>query len=245
MKTPRVIDDNKNLDSLVSKADVFASIPSALPDYAKVIDVCKNPNVSAIELYNLINADPCLTVIMQNLFIYLYPGSIKKFTSLEKIIIALNINTIKNVALDGAKEFSSLKHKGSAKLWRQSLMTAVCSLLAAKERGIQAGRRQVYWTAGLISGLGKIESLSAPLHDVVLYSSTQNDYNGEYADLVYNTAVSAFYAGQIMKNQAIKKPDESVFKKLKIPPDFFEAFKDDIIIKTKKIENFILPGAIA
>ncbi|MFW6138416.1 MAG: HDOD domain-containing protein [Spirochaetota bacterium] len=142
------------------------SMPSLSITMAKILEVTKNPQVTAKDLNKVINLDPVLTGKVLKLVNSAYYGLPNKVTSLVNAIIMLGINTIKNLALSSAvlanmkkkNRFKSLNGDG---FWRHSIGVGVGAKLIASKIGIPTNQREQYFIGGLLHDVGKI-----PLNEV-------------------------------------------------------------------------------
>ena len=142
------------------------SMPSLSITVAKILEVTKNPQVTAKDLNKVINLDPVLMGRVLKLVNSAYYGLSNKVTSLVTAIIMLGINTIKNLALSTAilgqmkskKKFKALNVDG---FWRHSIGVGVASKLIAEKIGVPTNLREEFFIAGLLHDIGKI-----PMNDL-------------------------------------------------------------------------------
>lgn len=147
------------IEGIIEKID---KLPSLSPTVAKVIEVANNLNSSPRELVTVIKMDPVLTGKVLKLVNSAYFALSQEVTSLERAIIMLGLNTIKNLALSTAvlDQFSSKKFKISGfnidEFWKHSLAVAVASKVMAVKLNIPKLYREEFFIAGLIHDLGKL-----------------------------------------------------------------------------------------
>jgi len=142
------------------------TMPSLSITVSKILEVTKNPRVTAKDLNKVISLDPVLVGKVLKLVNSAYYSLPNKVTSLVNAIIMLGINTIKNLALSTAvlgnmkkkDRFKSLNVDG---FWRHSIGVGVASKLIAVKIGIPANRREEYFIGGLLHDIGKI-----PLNEI-------------------------------------------------------------------------------
>jgi len=142
------------------------SMPSLSITVAKILEVTKNPLVTAKDLNKVITLDPVLMGKVVKLVNSAYYGLSNKVTSLVTAIIMLGINTIKNLALSTAvlgnmrnkSQFKALNVDG---FWRHSIGVGVASKLIAQKIGVPSNLREEYFISGLLHDIGKI-----PLNDL-------------------------------------------------------------------------------
>jgi len=135
-------------------------IPALSPTIAKIVEITNNMNSSASDLVTAIKLDPMLTVKILNLINSAFFGMSEKVTSINRAIILLGMNTIKNLALS-AEVLSSFNPGAGGgfsveKFWEHSLATAVCCKLLAKRLIRDPNKIEEYFIAGLIHDIGKI-----------------------------------------------------------------------------------------
>ena len=142
------------------------NMPSLSITVAKVLEVVKNPQVTAKDLNKVISLDPVLMGRVLRLVNSAYYGLSNKVTSLVTAIIMLGINTIKNLALSTAvlanmKNKSQFKALNMDSFWRHSIGAGVAAKLISGKLGIPQNLREEYFIGGLLHDIGKI-----PLNDV-------------------------------------------------------------------------------
>jgi HD-like signal output (HDOD) protein len=142
-------------------------MPSLPTSVGKILELCNNPQTKASDLNYVISLDPVLVGRVLKLINSAYYGMCDNVTNMVRAIIMLGINTVKNLALSAAVigAISANEKKSGldmAGFWRHSLCVGVASKLLARQRGIDPGLLEEYFTAGLLHDLGKI-----PLNAVV------------------------------------------------------------------------------
>jgi len=141
-------------------------MPSLPITVTKILEVTKNPKVTAKDLNKVISLDPVLVGNVLRLVNSAYYSLPNKVTSLVNAIIMLGINTIKNLALSTAvlgnvrrrAKFKSLNVDG---FWRHSIGVGVAAKLIAAKIGIPPNKREEFFIGGLLHDIGKI-----PLNEV-------------------------------------------------------------------------------
>jgi HD-like signal output (HDOD) protein len=174
---------NENLDlRLKNYITLMPSLPTSV---CKVMEICDEPLVNPADLNQVISLDPVLTGKVLKLINSAYYGLNQPMTNMVRAIIMLGINTVKNLAFSSAVIASLMNSKDPHGLdmedfWRHSLCVGVSSKLLARERGIDAGMLEEYFTAGLLHDIGKI-----PLNQILAkeYLLTVNDADKEQIDL--------------------------------------------------------------
>ncbi|MBF0459616.1 MAG: HDOD domain-containing protein [Nitrospirae bacterium] len=135
-------------------------VPALSPTIAKIVALTSSDTSSAVDLVQAIKLDPALTAKVLNLINSSYFGMPQEVTSINRAIILLGMNTIKNLALSAEVLSSFNPSKGALfnvdKFWQHSLATAISSKLIAKRVIADPVKREEYFIAGLIHDIGKI-----------------------------------------------------------------------------------------
>ena len=108
------------------------SMPAFSPATAKIITLANKLNTPPAEIVAAIRLDPVLTGKVLQLVNSAYFSLAQRVTSLNRAVVYLGINTIKNLALSTAvMQAFDTKNKELADLirpaWRHSLAAAVCA----------------------------------------------------------------------------------------------------------------------
>lgn len=135
------------------------NIPSLSPTASKVIQLANNINTPPPELTKAIKLDPVLSAKVLKLVNSSYFALSNQIVSLEKAVIMLGLNTIKNLALSAAvlaqveakKKVENFDQEG---FWKHSLAVGVTAKLIAQRRGIDKKVIEDYFIAGLLHDLG-------------------------------------------------------------------------------------------
>ncbi|GMO54716.1 MAG: hypothetical protein Ta2G_13720 [Termitinemataceae bacterium] len=141
-----------NQDSALPLHPLSSVISYGIPAYNLVMELCDTSKTTAKDLLHLITIDPYLMCITQKLYHYYHP-EVKEYTDIEHIIIALSVNSVKNMILRIAEKTVYHKSKDQTKFLTHSNAAAVCSMLIAKENGETS--LQKYYAAGLVHDIGK------------------------------------------------------------------------------------------
>ncbi|MBD3320603.1 MAG: HDOD domain-containing protein [Chitinivibrionales bacterium] len=140
---------------------VDQNIPSLSPTAAKVMELANDINCPPGELTKVIKLDPVLTAQVLKLVNSSYLSLSNKIVSLEKAIILLGLNTIKNLAL-GAAALNQMEASSTSEsfdnngFWQHSLAVGVTSKLIALRRGVDKKIIEDYFIAGLLHDLGLV-----------------------------------------------------------------------------------------
>lgn len=145
------------VDKIISQIDKLPSLPTSV---GKVIEVANNPKASPVELSNVIKIDPVLTAKVLKLVNSAYFSLPDQITNLNRAIILLGINTIKNLAISTAVvgQFSKTKHKrfDIDKYWKHCMAVAVLSKKFAQQLKVDKRFLEEYFIAGLLHDIGEV-----------------------------------------------------------------------------------------
>lgn len=145
--------EQKRLLEFVEKLPGFS--PAAL----KIISIANNLSTSPTEMVNAVTLDPSLTARILKLINSAYFGG-RSVASLNRAVMLLGFNTIKNIALSLAM-VSSIQVKGSFRwftndqFWEHSLACAIAAKNMARAMDVPAVEVEEYFIAGLIHDMGK------------------------------------------------------------------------------------------
>ncbi|MBF0537085.1 MAG: HDOD domain-containing protein [Nitrospirae bacterium] len=135
-------------------------IPALSPTIARIIAITGNDNASARDLVNAIKLDPVLTAKVLNLINSAYFAMPQQVVSINRAIILLGMNTIKNLALSAEVLSSFNPGEGASfnvnKFWEHSLACAVGGKLIALHVISDPIKQEEFFIAGLIHDIGKI-----------------------------------------------------------------------------------------
>jgi HD-like signal output (HDOD) protein len=135
------------------------NIPSLSPTAAKVMQLANNMNCPPAELTRVIKLDPVLSAKVLKLVNSSYFSLSTKVASLEKAVILVGLNTIKNLALSAAV-LAQTTAKGQARVfsiesfWKHSLAVGVTAKFIALKRDVPKKVVEDYFVAGMMHQLG-------------------------------------------------------------------------------------------
>ena len=191
--------------------DSIENMPALVQTAKLASRICESRRVDALRLYKIISIDPILFCQTQMLYHYYYPKQRGEFTSIAKIIIILNVNTIKNYILRFAvKTKTVLEAKGwtpkmieaQETFFLHATASAAVSRHIAKKLGINEDLFELYYAAGLLHDIGKFFNtgsedhcvtgsfaanhigLAKSLNHVISYHHDIEHYKGRNAHLV-------------------------------------------------------------
>ncbi|MHC4871203.1 MAG: HDOD domain-containing protein [Planctomycetota bacterium] len=134
---------------------VEQDLPSLSPTSAKVTELANDMNCPPGELTRVIKLDPVLSMKVMKLVNSSYFTTTTKIVNLEKAIIMLGLNTIKNLALSAAMlgqfegESASQDVFDMNDFWTHSLAVGVTAKGIAAKRGVDKKTIEDYFIAGL------------------------------------------------------------------------------------------------
>lgn len=242
--------------------DCACGLKSLPETAARLHALCNSHIADAPGLYKLISLDPVLFFQTQALFRYYYPQAEDSFAGLAKIIITLNINTVKNNVLRFASEKPGGAKKNEESFFSHSLAAALACRCIAARRGLGEDSFERYYAAGLLHDIGKqfpvnaeehgeaggiaakAAGLSTDITDAIRYHHRIAAYRGSAADLVCSTALADFIAHSIAPRggKPSVKLEDAVWEKLGITPAFSAEIKDEVQSGLAACEHFIKAG---
>lgn len=137
------------------------SIPAFNATLAKVIQLSNDPTSHTKDLIHTISIDPNLTAEILKLINSAYFGLAGKVFSLNRAVVMLGMNTVKNVAISSSL-ISTLKMRDdfmwftSNDFWEHSLGCAVGAKIIAEHLNIRVQEREEFFIAGLLHDIGKL-----------------------------------------------------------------------------------------
>lgn len=145
------------IDKIIANVDKLPSLPTSV---GKVVEVANNLKASPNDLSNVIKVDPVLTAKVLKLINSAYFSLPDQITNLNRAIILLGVNTIKNLAISTAVigQFSKTKHQlfDMDKYWKHCMAVAVMCKKFAEKMNIDKRFREEYFIAGLLHDIGEI-----------------------------------------------------------------------------------------
>ena len=149
---------NANKNDIISMLD---KVPQFSVTVSKVIQLSADPNSQPKEIIHAISLDPELTAKVLRLINSSYFGVAAKIVSLQRAVVMLGMNTIKNVAISTSvlskiKLKSNFKWYSNSEFWEHSLACAVAAKMLSIKMGISAQQREEFFIAGLLHDIGKV-----------------------------------------------------------------------------------------
>lgn len=157
--------EDRTISRIDDKVLGFVSkMPSLSPTVGKIVALANDMNSSARDLVQVIKVDPVLMAKVLKLINSTYFGMPREITSINRAVLLLGINTVKNLALSTAVVGSVSKRKETPfdlrQVWEHALGVAVASKLLAKKRGIDIKHLEEFFIAGLLHDIGQILLIS-------------------------------------------------------------------------------------
>jgi len=145
---------NEELIAFVEKMPAF---PKSVQ---KVVQLTSDVNASAKEIVRVIESDPIMTVKTLKVINSAFYGLPQKITSIQRAVVHIGLNTIKNLALSVAA-MGVLKPKNKANFNTEdfllhSLTTASLCRLLAERLNVKPSDCSDFFVAGLLHDFGKI-----------------------------------------------------------------------------------------
>ena len=136
-------------------------LPGFSMTVAKVISLSNDMRASPKDLIHAISLDPVLTAEALRLINSAYFGMKQQVASLNRAVVLLGVNTIKNVAIGSAvigaiKMRNNFRFFTSDQFWEHSLGVAVGAKILAVRLGVPIQERDEYFIAGLLHDIGKV-----------------------------------------------------------------------------------------
>jgi HD-like signal output (HDOD) protein len=140
------------------------NMPSLSPTALKVIQLANTISTPPGELTRVIKLDPVLSAKVLKLVNSSYFSLSSQIVSLEKAVILLGLNTIKNLALSAAvlAQMEAMERRGDfdeEAFWKHSLAVGVTAKLIAQKRGVEKKTIEDYFISGLLHDLGLLAEL--------------------------------------------------------------------------------------
>jgi putative nucleotidyltransferase with HDIG domain len=148
---------NIHSQELIAFVEKMPAFPKSVQ---RVVQLTSDINASAKEIVRVIESDPVMTVKILKVINSAFYGLPQKITSIQRAVVHIGLNTIKNLALSVAA-MGVLKPTNKAdfdtqKFLLHSLTTAsLCRMLAEKLK-VKASECSDFFVAGLLHDFGKI-----------------------------------------------------------------------------------------
>lgn len=148
---------NLKADQIEHEIQRMSSLSHTVP---KIVQVVNDPSSSARDLVRVIQIDPVLTAKVLRIVNSAFYSVQQEVTSLNKAVIMVGMNTVKNLALSTAvlnafnfdENQSGLTHEG---FWMYSVGTAVLSKTLAQRGQLSGPESEDLFIVGLLHVIGK------------------------------------------------------------------------------------------
>ena len=140
--------------------DFVDKMPGFSPAVLKIISLANDPKANPGDIVNAISMDPVLTAKILRLVNSAYFGPGRNIASLNRAVIMLGFNTIKNIALS-VSVATALSIRGDFKwftndeYWEHCLGCALAARMLAKATGVGPLQVEEFFVAGLLHDIGK------------------------------------------------------------------------------------------
>ena len=147
-----------NLDALYSQINALPSLPSIVND---VMRVTADPESSATDLMTVILPDPSMCTAILKIANSAFFGLPREVTTIEKAVMVLGFDEVKNIVLGKAvfnsfKELNGKNKKDIEELWHHSFSCGLAAKILAERSGQSPSEMFI---AGLIHDIGKLAML--------------------------------------------------------------------------------------
>lgn len=145
---------NEKLIVLVEKMPAF---PKSVQ---QVMQLTSDINASAKDIVRVIECDPVMTVRILKAINSSFYGLPQKITSVQKAVVHIGMNTIKNIALGvaamGMLNANNKANFNTSNFLLHSLTTAAISKMLAERIGLSSAQCSDCFVAGLLHDFGKV-----------------------------------------------------------------------------------------
>lgn len=135
-------------------------IPALSPTATKVLTLVDDIDAPARDLLKVIQLDPILSARVLKLVNSPHFGLEQPIASINRAVVILGINTVKNLALAsvamGAVTSAPVEAKHSAHLWRHCLWVGVAARAIARTRQVPRDDQELAFISGLLHDLGEV-----------------------------------------------------------------------------------------
>ncbi len=144
-------------EQLIEMVDKIPAFPHSVH---QVLALTASADCAPKELVSVIECDPILTLKVLKLVNSAFFGLSKEIDSVNRAVIYVGINTIKNLAISvataGALPTSNKAGLDMNQFWNHSLSVGVIAKQLASNRDVKGSDVSSYFVAGLLHDIGKI-----------------------------------------------------------------------------------------
>ena len=144
-------------DQLIAYVEKMPAFPSSVQ---KVVQLASDVNSPAKEIVRVIECDPVMTVKILKVINSSFYGLPNKITSVQRAVVHIGLNTIKNLALSvaaiGMLSATNKADFNTNDFLLHSLSTAAICKMLAERQGLSKTDCSDFFVAGLLHDFGKI-----------------------------------------------------------------------------------------
>lgn len=144
-------------DKLIAYVDKMPAFPKSVQ---QVVQLTNDINASAKDIVRVIECDPVMTVKILTAINSAFYGLPKKITSVQRAVVHIGLNTIKNLALGvaamGMLNTQNKANFNTAQFLLHALTTAAICKQLAERLGLSAAECSDCFVTGLLHDFGKV-----------------------------------------------------------------------------------------
>ena len=149
--------DKESLKKLIDKVSNLPTLPAVM---TRIIRKTEDPSTSIKEIVDIIGVDQALTIKILKIVNSAYYGFRQRIATLERAVVILGFNNIKNLALS-TSTFDTLGGEGAgkfdrAKFWEHSIGCGVATKALARRLNYNPRSLEEAFTAGILHDIGKV-----------------------------------------------------------------------------------------
>ncbi|MDO9138796.1 MAG: HDOD domain-containing protein [Methylobacter sp.] len=148
---------NSKNDKLIVLVEKMPAFPKSVQ---QIVQLTSDINASAKDIVRVIECDPVMTVKILKALNSPFYGLPNKTTSVQRAVVHIGLNTIKNIALGvaamGIIKTNNKAHFNTSDFLLHALATAAISKLLAERLGLSATECGDSFVAGLLHDFGKV-----------------------------------------------------------------------------------------
>jgi putative nucleotidyltransferase with HDIG domain len=148
---------NPNNEKLIVLVEKMPAFPKSVQ---QVVQLTSDINASAKDIVRVIECDPVMTVKILKAINSSFYGLPQKVTSVQRAVVHIGLNTIKNIALGvaamGMLNPDNKAHFNTSNFLLHSLTTAAISKMLAERIGLSSTVCSDCFVAGLLHDFGKV-----------------------------------------------------------------------------------------
>jgi len=148
---------NLKNDKLIVLVEKMPAFPKSVQ---QVVQLTSDINASAKDIVRVIECDPVMTVKVLKAINSSFYGLPQKITSVQKAVVHIGMNTIKNMALGvaamGMLNATNKANFNTSEFLLHSLTTAAISKMLAERIGLSSTQCSDCFVAGLLHDFGKV-----------------------------------------------------------------------------------------